>query len=314
MEKLSKRLELRRFFSKQKNLDTIKKVKFIAKGGHGRVSLYSGPKNKNIIIKKVYIEAKDVKYINKLTSKVALRRNVFIEYYVLDLVNVLVTKSVSPHFILNYQKFVQKRIDTGVACEEKYPYKMLLYSEYIYDSLTIGDFASKSHASIEVLYNLLFQIMYSLYALRKYYNLYHLDLHAKNILITNVTPGGYWKYTTHKNTHYYVPNLGFLAIIIDFDQAWIPGVLSGDFITYHESYDPETIDDTFDIQFLLDSLIERDISSSKNNLFKQIQKQISSSTQSFSSFIPNIFSEMYFDAPRGKPLGSFSLLKKIEFT
>ena len=75
-----------------------------------------------------------------------------------------------------------------------------------------------NNPSKELLNSLLFQIMAGLHTLQHHYQTCHFDIKAPNILIYNVTPGGFWKYTIY-GKDYYVPNYGALAIINDFGMA-----------------------------------------------------------------------------------------------
>ena len=75
-----------------------------------------------------------------------------------------------------------------------------------------------NNPSKELLNSLLFQIMAGLHTLQHHYQTCHFDIKAPNILIYNVTPGGFWKYTIY-GKDYYVPNYGAVAIINDFGLA-----------------------------------------------------------------------------------------------
>ena len=66
----------------------------------------------------------------------------------------------------------------------------------------------------------LFQIMAGIHAIQYHYGIVHFDIKAENILIYNVNPGGYWKYTIY-GRDFYVPNYGKLFVIGDFGLAKI---------------------------------------------------------------------------------------------
>ena len=66
----------------------------------------------------------------------------------------------------------------------------------------------------------LFQIMAGIHALQYYYQIINNDIKAPNILIYNVNPGGYWKYTIY-GRDFYVPNYGKLFIVNDFGVSEI---------------------------------------------------------------------------------------------
>jgi len=80
---------------------------------------------------------------------------------------------------------------------------------------TLFDWSNKPHSEDEW-YNMLFQIMAGLTALQSdKLQIFHNDIKAQNILYHNIAPGGYWKYIIDGND-YYLPNLGFVAIIADY--------------------------------------------------------------------------------------------------
>ena len=70
--------------------------------------------------------------------------------------------------------------------------------------------------------NCIFQICAGLYALKKYYNVTHNDLHYGNVLFHKIPAGGYWRYQINKK-QYYLENLGYLFVLWDFGMASIPG-------------------------------------------------------------------------------------------
>lgn len=171
-------------------------------------------------IKALYLKRiRDRKFINKdmLDTTPANVHNIFysnrsftkpslIEALSFVLTNQLVSQKICPHFVLNYH----------------WDYKantIRLYNEYA----TYGDFKtwSKGEHSVELWMNALFQISMGILAIKRYFNMLHTDLHAGNILVHKVQPGGYWTYILDKK-RYYLPNLGYIFLLSDFGFAWIP--------------------------------------------------------------------------------------------
>lgn len=74
--------------------------------------------------------------------------------------------------------------------------------------------------------NCVFQMATALYTFEKYLNMTHNDLHWGNVLVHEIKPGGYWKYTINK-IDYYVPNMGFLFVLWDFGMVDIPRKIKG---------------------------------------------------------------------------------------
>lgn len=234
-------------FSKASTQKSLEKNKYIASGAHGNIYKYCLSNSKCLVVKKSYIDKRESKHINNQFDIKAFKHNVFIEYASMQLTNQLVLQKICPNFGLNYNHIVKERI--GV-CSDEYPYKSLLYNELI-DGESYDKWVRKEHSTKEF-YNAYFQIMAAVHSLQKYLNMVHLDLHSKNILVTKVKKGGYWKYKID-DTDYYIPNMGYIFYIIDFDQAWIPGTFKSWFIK--EKYNKNKIHKGFDIMFLFRSTL-----------------------------------------------------------
>jgi hypothetical protein len=218
----------------------INKKKLIGSGSQGDVFKYCIDSTKICLIgKRSYINKKEYKYIDYSLDPLALKYNVYIEYAAMQLTNQLVLQGVCPHFVLNYRRVIKERV--GV-CDDEFPAKSTLYNEFIEGGVTFDNWARENH-SLNEWYNAYFQITVAIYALQHYYDLTHLDLHSRNVLIRKVQAGGYWKYKI-RDTEYFVPNFGYIFYINDFDQAWIPNKFKSWFIrqkkkskTIHKAYD-----------------------------------------------------------------------------
>ena len=95
----------------------------------------------------------------------------------------------------------------------------------------------------ELVTNCVFQICAGLYALEKFYDMTHNDLHYGNILVHEITPGGFWHYKIDGH-NYYVPNLGYVFLLWDMGMAHIPGKIKGrpEFFTIDASPIPSETD------------------------------------------------------------------------
>jgi hypothetical protein len=85
---------------------------------------------------------------------------------------------------------------------------------------TIWNWGS-SDRSADEWFSMIFQVFAGIYAIQKYFNMSHHDLHPDNILCYEVQEGGYWKYIIDSKI-YYVPNKGHLFILWDFSFGLIP--------------------------------------------------------------------------------------------
>jgi hypothetical protein len=159
------------------------------------------------------------------------------------LVNQIVYQGIAPSFALNlYWDFSQNPQQT-----------ITTYNDFA-TGQDFDEWARHTH-SYETWCNALFQIMYGILAMRRYFNMVHSDLHPGNVLVQKVTPGGFWKFIID-NQVYNVPNLGYVFLIHDFGYAWIPGKMIP--VKWHYDntlkYITESGKEFFDIQRLLDWL------------------------------------------------------------
>ena len=158
------------------------------------------------VIHKDMIDTTPANVYNIFYSKSSFDKPSLVEVLSLTLTNQLVSQKICPHFIVNY--YWEYKANT-----------IRLYNEYA----TYGDFktwAKKQH-SVEMWMNAIFQIFIGILAIKRYFNMIHTDLHAGNILVHRVQPGGYWTYIIDKK-RYYLPNLGYVFVLSDFGFSWIP--------------------------------------------------------------------------------------------
>lgn len=160
---------------------------------------------------------KEIKFITSTepdgNKKTALENVNYNELYANVLLKSIIFQEISPHFNVHYcWKFEEPEL------------ALSLYTEYI-DGVLFSDWMKDGHSNNEW-YCVFFQLLYSLVVIKKHLNLIHGDLHTENIMIRKIPSGDddYFKYTINKRD-YYIPNLGWQIIIIDFGFAYIPGKL-----------------------------------------------------------------------------------------
>lgn len=107
-------------------------------------------------------------------------------------------------------------------CKKEYPFKSILYNEWIPGIELFDTFCQNENVSIEVWFNAYFQILAAIHVMQDTLGMAHADLHSDNILVAKIPKGGHWKYQID-GVDYYVPNLGYQFLINDFGHAWIPG-------------------------------------------------------------------------------------------
>jgi hypothetical protein len=232
INRLEKELENNSDYTK--NLQTTKNCNYMTMGLEGKIYKCEIKTHKlNFIIKLLNLRRisdskglyKIYKYsvskiYNYFLSKNIFNKPTFTELISYILTNRLVFQKICPHFVLNYYWDLSKSIEQGTILKQ--------YNEYI-NCCTLDEFLKKSTYDYDTCTNILFQLMVSLYSLKKYYGMLHTDFHLGNILVQTITPGGYWKYIIDGNT-YYLPNLGFQLLLNDFGFAWIPNKL---YIKWH---------------------------------------------------------------------------------
>lgn len=130
----------------------------------------------------------------------------FVEIISQTLTNQLIFQKISPQYPINFHWDFRRK-------------HLYLLNEFI--SFSDFDHWARKKWSFEIWCNALFQLMYGCAVLKRYFNMLHVDLHTKNILVHKVKPGGYWTYNLD-GKKYYLPNLGFVFLLNDFGFSYIP--------------------------------------------------------------------------------------------
>lgn len=314
------RLELYKYYNKLlTNIENRKKmfnkIKILGEGYQGKVYYYKNKSNKlskGLAVKKIYLDWKEGKYIEDIYNAKALNYGIFIELASNQLVNQLILQKIVPNFILNYDYEFEERWD---ICSDIYPYKGYFYNEFMNDSETYTEWINREH-SIHLWYNAMFQIVVSIYALQKYFNMTHLDLHSDNILVKKIKKGGYWNYIIN-GKEYKVPNLGYQFYIFDFGHAWIPKTFKSWFIS--QKYKKKQIHKGFDLQRLYKStMLLKDSPSKFRRDIQYILRKLNKN-KNFENIIETIWSDKYVYDNSGLPkkmsskkLDTYNMDKKLK--
>jgi hypothetical protein len=145
----------------------------------------------------------------------------WVELFVMYLCKILIKKKICFNLTEAYEY--------SFCTQCKYKNYDVICSYLITELADEGDLKSwlkKERAPYE-LFVMFFQIFAGLYALRKYFNIIHNDLHTGNILVKKIPidkEKPYLKYIID-GKKYYIPNIGYIFMIWDFGYAQIPGVL-----------------------------------------------------------------------------------------
>jgi RIO-like serine/threonine protein kinase len=156
-----------------------------------------------LVIKASKVSSYQMRFVDKQYSQRALGQDTFIEQAAGKLINELVLQKICPHYPLQYASVINNECKPYFKSQKRC---LLQYHEYI-KGVSLENWAKRHSPSVKKWYNAFFQIMAALYALQTHFNMLHTDLHANNIMIKPIQPGGYWIYKID-GQRYYVPNLG----------------------------------------------------------------------------------------------------------
>jgi hypothetical protein len=151
------------------------------------------------------------------------------EVYFLKLLSKLVTEKICPNLPIMYSYFTCNKCDIQNP-EAKQYYSGSRDCILVITELADGDLKTllqDYNYTYKQLLSIYFQIYAGIYAMRKYYNIWHQDLHWGNVLFHQIKPGGYFKYIIDGNS-VLVPNYGILAVLWDLGYARIPGIIEND--------------------------------------------------------------------------------------
>ena len=176
-----------------------------------------------LAVKKIPISQADLNLSRKPLSKEALSTELWAELLMMRLCTALVENRVTPNLPVYVNYFVCDECKyANYALIERYPNGspcIYLINE-LANAGDIKNWSTVPRSTAEWI-NAYFQIFSAIYALQKYFNMTHHDLHWGNVLVHQVEPGGYWRYHIDGIT-YDVPNLGWLFTLWDFGYARIP--------------------------------------------------------------------------------------------
>lgn len=209
---------------------------------------YCSQNHNELAMKKIPLKASDIIHTQDITSKGALEQSVWAELMCMQLGQFLVEHSVTPNLPL----FVAKKLcltchytNTNILRNTNSSDPITTACVLMINELaTVGDLNTwlREQRTAEECYSALFQIFNALYALQKYYNMTHHDLHGGNVLVHCLSPDTppYLQYTID-NVVYIVPHHGFLFTLWDFGYAYIPNKLHIKTFQHHFKWDKRTL-------------------------------------------------------------------------
>lgn len=144
----------------------------------------------------------------------AVEKQYPMEHLFNKLINDLIDGKVCPNFIITYAIFycnnctvldIHHKTPT-IQCSEK------IMEKYDFNMLKVESL------SPEVIWSILFQLLFALASIQNMYGLFHNNIKKSNILLRIIPPGGCWVYKID-HEEYFVPNYGYIVALNDFAMS-----------------------------------------------------------------------------------------------
>lgn len=189
--------------------------------------VYSGYKNNfNFAIKVIPLEYTGIKYIKNHNSLRALNSdNSWSELYFFRLLSMLNEQKICNFFPSLYKYFICKNcIIKNKEVTHNNTNCLIILTELA--DTTLSDLIWKKHTNLRYteIVSIYLQVYIAIYTMRKYFGIWHNDLHNRNILISKIQSGGYWSYKINNKT-INVPNFGYKVLLNDFGYSSVPGII-----------------------------------------------------------------------------------------
>ena len=189
-------------------------------------------------------------------------------------INILIKKSNGGKRISKTLIDVKKTINEYTKYGDTQNYCVVYANEWINDSIDIDTMSEvipklsvTDDVKDDIWRNLVFQVVYSLYILQKKYKFMHNDFHTNNMLIDEIPVGGYIKYSFNDND-YYLPNIGYLVKITDFEWSTIEETNHRN--GYYEDPIFEGFSDSNDLYLFIACLLDLEISKELRDMIMSI--------------------------------------------
>lgn len=194
-----------------------------------------------LVIKEAYLRPDEKRILKKATGQnqkwETIQKNSYPrENRILDLVNQLLLSRRCPNFVYVYnmamcdgckvQHFGKERSESG-SC----------YVTFMESANT--DLDHIHLLNFEEQLSVLYQLLIAVYAIHRYYAIWHRDIKTSNVFVQLTKPGGYFEYVIDGKT-YYVKNAGVVAYLADFGVSEVMSPLYA-FTNYYGSRNAEVM-------------------------------------------------------------------------
>lgn len=215
----------------------------IGKGSFGQVyraTLNTGHDDQ-LVIKEAYLTP-EKRILKRATDKnqkwETIQKNSYPrENRMLDLVNQLLLSRRCPNFVYVYNMAmcdgcrVQRLFDKGRPASGSCYVTFMESADTDLDHVDLINFEEQ----LSVLY----QLLIAVYAIHRYYAIWHRDIKTSNVFVQLIKPGGYFEYVIEGKT-YYVKNAGVVAYLADFGVSEVMSPLYA-FTNYYGSRNAEVM-------------------------------------------------------------------------
>lgn len=216
----------------------------IGQGSFGQVyraTLNTGHDDQ-LVIKEAYLRPEEKRILKNATTQnqkwETIQKNSYPqENRILDLVNQLLLSSRCPNFVYVYNMAmcdgcrVQRLFDKGRSASGSCYVTFMESADTDLDHVDLINFEEQ----LSVLY----QLLIAVYAIHRYYAIWHRDIKTSNVFVQLTKPGGYFEYVIEGKT-YYVKNAGVVAYLADFGVSEVMSPLYA-FTNYYGSRNAEVM-------------------------------------------------------------------------
>jgi serine/threonine protein kinase len=213
----------------------------IGKGSFGQV--YRATINDDeLAIKEAYLRPNENRILKKATGQnqkwETIKKNSYPrENRILDLVNQLLLSRRCPNFVYVYNMAMCDGCRVQRLFDIEKPTSGSCYVTFMESAIT--DLEHVDLLNFEEQLSVLYQLLIAVYAIHRYYAIWHRDIKTSNVLVSLIKPGGYFEYVIEGKT-YYVKNAGVVAYLADFGVAEVMSPLYA-FTNYYGSRNAEVM-------------------------------------------------------------------------
>ena len=193
----------------------------IGKGTYGevyRATFKTTGYDDELVIKEAYLKSNEKRVLKKATSHnqkwETIQKNSYPrENRILDLVNQLLLSRRCPNFVYVYNMAMCDGCKVNRLFTKKIPTSGSCYVTFMESAST--DLYHEDLINFEEQLSVLYQLLIAVYAIHRYYAIWHRDIKTSNVFVALIKPGGYFEYVIEGKT-YYVKNTGVFAYLADF--------------------------------------------------------------------------------------------------